>query len=96
MTRWILDSDQRYDYAWNLAEIQARKEIAELESERGKLPEKWLSKMVEKMASSKTEDFRRAHWGEYGYDEHKEIIWLEDGLSNDEINEALAKALEEE
>jgi hypothetical protein len=91
-----LDSEQRFDYAHNLAEIQESNEIAALEERWGKLPEHWRKEMIKEKVDNRVQNFLRAHWGEYGYDESIELKWLRDGLTEHEVLEALHKALEEE
>ena len=89
-----LDSEQRFDYAHNLAEMQASKEVKGLEQIWGKLPDEWREEIVKSKADARCQSFVRAHWGEYGFDEMIEIKWLREGLSEHEVYEALHKALE--
>ena len=84
-----MNSEQEYDYAWNLATIKARAIANQMTQESMK------RKLIELLASEMTHDYREACEGSYGYDRSQELLDLEDGLMRSEKDDARAKAMEE-
>lgn len=91
-----LDHEQRFDYADRLAKIQAEQLLDnELVKKYGELPDRWRQRVIDTEAAHIMQDFIKAQWNEYGYDEEREIAYLRAQVSDDDARRAMSFVIDE-
>jgi hypothetical protein len=90
-----LNAEQRFDYAERLAKLQAEEIVEAQERVSGKLTYAWQRRVVELETSVLMQDYIKAHWHEYGYDETKEIGYLRKHVSDDDAKRAMSFVIDE-